>query len=121
MKKENPDFLDWMADRLIQVYGERPNVDFVLALRRIAAEMRMLCTTAAQGAKFSITITGTRDECERAAGAWSSIQKDGGLLPPSTLSAAGGGGQAGCGAVSPHSGDPDHGHALWRVSERPSS
>lgn len=28
-----PDFLDWMADRLIHVYGENPDVDFVLSLR----------------------------------------------------------------------------------------
>jgi hypothetical protein len=35
-----PDFLDWIADRLIHVYGENPNVDFVLALRRKAHKAR---------------------------------------------------------------------------------
>lgn len=32
-----PDFLDWIADRLVHVYGESPNVDFVLSLRLRAA------------------------------------------------------------------------------------
>lgn len=31
-----PDFLDWMAERLIHVYGESPNIDFVLSLRERA-------------------------------------------------------------------------------------
>jgi hypothetical protein len=29
-------FLDWLADRLVHVYGESPNVDFVLRLREIS-------------------------------------------------------------------------------------
>jgi hypothetical protein len=28
-----PDFLDWVADRMVSVYRESPNVDFVLSLR----------------------------------------------------------------------------------------
>jgi hypothetical protein len=28
-----PDFLDWVADRLVHVYGESPNIDFVHSLR----------------------------------------------------------------------------------------
>lgn len=28
-----PDFLDWIADRLVNVHGESPNVDYVLSLR----------------------------------------------------------------------------------------
>lgn len=36
----DPDFLDWLADRLVYVYGESPNVDFVLALRRKAMRDR---------------------------------------------------------------------------------
>jgi hypothetical protein len=31
-----PDFLDWVADRLVRVYGEPADVDFVLKLRRMA-------------------------------------------------------------------------------------
>jgi hypothetical protein len=31
------EFLSWLADRLVKVYGESPNVDFVLRLRAIAA------------------------------------------------------------------------------------
>lgn len=34
------DLLDWVADRLVQVHGDEPNVDFVLALRRHAKEQR---------------------------------------------------------------------------------
>ena len=34
-----PDFIDWVADRLIR-HGDDPNVDFVQALRRKADEMR---------------------------------------------------------------------------------
>jgi hypothetical protein len=30
------EFLNWVADRLVHVYGESPNVDFVLKLRQIA-------------------------------------------------------------------------------------
>jgi hypothetical protein len=30
------EFLSWVADRLVHVYGESPNVDFVLKLRDIA-------------------------------------------------------------------------------------
>ena len=35
-----PDFLDWLANRLVEVHGENPNVDFVLALRRKADKAR---------------------------------------------------------------------------------
>jgi hypothetical protein len=35
MTKDN-DFLNWLADRLVHVYGESPNVDFVHKLREIA-------------------------------------------------------------------------------------
>jgi hypothetical protein len=28
-----PDFLDWIADRLVNVHGESPNVDYVMSLR----------------------------------------------------------------------------------------
>jgi hypothetical protein len=35
-----PDFLDWIANRLVNVYGESENVDFVLALRRKANAAR---------------------------------------------------------------------------------
>lgn len=41
-----PEFLDWIADRLVHVYGESPNVDFVLSLRERSAAAR-----AALGAK----------------------------------------------------------------------
>lgn len=34
----NTDFFDWLADRLVEVYGESPNVDFVLSLRKRAEE-----------------------------------------------------------------------------------
>ncbi len=31
-----PDFLDWIAERLIHVHGESPHVDYVLSLRERA-------------------------------------------------------------------------------------
>lgn len=35
-------FLDWLADRLVDVYHESPNVDFVQKLQRIAKKVRRL-------------------------------------------------------------------------------
>ena len=35
-KSKDSEFLNWLADRLVHVYGESPNVDFVLKLREIA-------------------------------------------------------------------------------------
>jgi hypothetical protein len=31
------EFLSWLADRLVKVYGEDPNMDFVRRLRAVAA------------------------------------------------------------------------------------
>lgn len=39
-----PDFLDWMADRLVNIYQENPNVDFVLSCRARAKHLRALIT-----------------------------------------------------------------------------
>lgn len=38
--RNGPDFLEWIADRLVHVYGESPNVDFVLSLRERADRAR---------------------------------------------------------------------------------
>jgi len=35
-----PEFLNWIADRLVHVHGESPNVDYVLSLRQRAAYFR---------------------------------------------------------------------------------
>lgn len=35
-----PDFLDWIADRLVNVHGENTNVDYVFTLRDRANKMR---------------------------------------------------------------------------------
>jgi hypothetical protein len=35
-----PDFLDWIADRLVNVHGENPNVDYVQSLRKRARKAR---------------------------------------------------------------------------------
>lgn len=35
-----PDFLMWLADRLVNVYGENPNMDFVLSIRERANAMQ---------------------------------------------------------------------------------
>lgn len=40
-----PDFLDWMADRLVEVYGENPGVDFVLSCRERARQLRQALRT----------------------------------------------------------------------------
>lgn len=34
------DFLNWIADRFVNVHGESPNVDFVQKLRRIAIDLK---------------------------------------------------------------------------------
>ncbi len=39
-EREGADFLDWIADRIVNVYGESENVDFVICLRRRAAKAR---------------------------------------------------------------------------------
>lgn len=39
-----PEFLDWLASRMVAVYGENPDTDFVLALRRHAADLRSAMT-----------------------------------------------------------------------------
>ncbi len=42
MKLSNFGFLSWIADRLVNVYKESPNVDFVHRLRKIAVEFSRL-------------------------------------------------------------------------------
>jgi hypothetical protein len=32
------EFLEWLIDRLVDVYGENPNVDFIHRLRKIATK-----------------------------------------------------------------------------------
>lgn len=44
-----PDFLDWVADRLVHVYGENPNIDFVLSLRARAKAVRAAIKKAEDG------------------------------------------------------------------------
>lgn len=39
---ENKKFLNWIADRLVNVYGESSNVDFVLKFREIANEKLLI-------------------------------------------------------------------------------
>lgn len=43
-----PDFLDWIADRLIHVHGEHPNMDYILSLRTRAVAGRYAITKATQ-------------------------------------------------------------------------
>ena len=38
MTKEDKEFLSWVADRLVHVYKENQNVDFVLKLRKMAED-----------------------------------------------------------------------------------
>jgi len=44
-----PNFLDWIADRLVYVYGESPNIDFVLSLRERASAARRALTDTTRG------------------------------------------------------------------------
>ena len=48
-EREGADFLDWIADRLVHVYGESENVDFVICLRRRAAKARAAIAKATGG------------------------------------------------------------------------
>lgn len=45
-KPDGPIFLEWVADRLVHQYGERPSVDFVQALRRLASEWEQRAAAA---------------------------------------------------------------------------
>lgn len=40
--KDDAALLDWVADRLLNRYGESPNTDYIQALRRIARNQRLL-------------------------------------------------------------------------------
>jgi len=44
-----PQFLQWVADRLIHVYGEDPDIDFVHALRRKANKMQQAIDLCKKG------------------------------------------------------------------------
>ncbi len=44
--KNTPDFLDWIANRLVRAYGENPNLDFVLSLRERAQAGRLAIVKA---------------------------------------------------------------------------
>ena len=44
-----PDFLDWIADRCVTVYGESPDIDFVRSLRERAAAGRSAIAKATGG------------------------------------------------------------------------
>ena len=37
-EQTNGEFLNWIADRLVNVYNESPNIDFVQKLRGLASE-----------------------------------------------------------------------------------
>ena len=45
-KPDGPIFLAWVSDRLSMKYGESPNTDFVVALRRLATEWENRATAA---------------------------------------------------------------------------
>lgn len=38
-KSRDSEFLNWLADRLVHIYHESPNVDFVMKLREIATKL----------------------------------------------------------------------------------
>jgi hypothetical protein len=49
--EDGPRFLAWIADRLVNVYGESPNVDFVLSLRARASALRSALADAVKALK----------------------------------------------------------------------
>lgn len=44
--KDLPSFLEWIADRLELVYGDNPNVDYVISLRKRAEALEELLNLA---------------------------------------------------------------------------
>lgn len=46
-----PDFLDWIADRLVHVHGDDPNVDFVVTCRDRARKLRAAIAKATGAAE----------------------------------------------------------------------
>ena len=48
-EREGADFLDWIADRVVHIYGESENIDFVICLRRRAAKARAAIAKATGG------------------------------------------------------------------------
>ena len=62
MRLNDSEFLSWVADRLVHVYRENPNVDFVLHLRRLSKELgtpkKKVANLTEQGRRdFGIALT----------------------------------------------------------------
>lgn len=49
MRLTDEEFLNWIADRFVNVHGESPNVDFVQALRGLAKKQAMYRSYAYSG------------------------------------------------------------------------
>lgn len=47
-----PDFLDWVANRFVNVHDESPNVDFVQRLREEAAKARLFIEELSKNTDF---------------------------------------------------------------------
>lgn len=53
---DDKEFLNWLADRLVNVYNESPNVDFVLKLKQIADNMEKAYEEGYSDAKYGIPL-----------------------------------------------------------------
>jgi hypothetical protein len=52
-----PQFLEWIADRLVYVYKENPNIDFVLAVRKHANNLTKVIKRAERRRKWPVKST----------------------------------------------------------------
>lgn len=50
------EFLNWLEDRLVHVYNESPNTDFVLKLRQIADNIEKIYQKGYSDAKYGIPL-----------------------------------------------------------------
>lgn len=48
-EREGPEFLDWVADRLVHKYGDKEGADFIICLRRRAEKSRAAIAKATGG------------------------------------------------------------------------
>ncbi len=64
MLLSDTEFLEWVANRLVHVYGESPNVDFVNKLRSMAAERRSPFRPPARTGLHRLTETVIEDDLE---------------------------------------------------------
>lgn len=53
---KDKEFLEWLIDRLVHVYGESPNVDFIHKLKKIADNIEKIYQEGYSDAKYGIPL-----------------------------------------------------------------